>query len=213
MVQVICDDCEARFEVEEAVEGQKVRCQTCGDVHIIRAPSTKVPEAAARRRDRAAEAGYPPALGEETEVLVVKPAMFRAKPLSFLTLIALLVGGGAGAAWLGSQANVWGSGACLVGMFAAMGVLAWWRLVKRTTFLRITTKRTVETVGLFSKATSEILHKDIRNFTVTQTFWERLWHVGSIGIDSAADDTQEIVMRDVPSPQAVHRLIDLYRPM
>lgn len=213
MVQVICDDCEARFDVEAAAEGQKVRCPHCGDVHIIRAPSAATPQAAARRRDRAADAGYPAAFGEEAEVMIVKPAMLRAKPISFVSLLALLVASIIGAAWFGSQANVWAAGGCLVVMFACLAAFAWWRLLKRTTFLRITTKRTVESVGLFGKSTSEILHKDIRNFTVTQTFWQRLWGVGSIGIDSAADDAQEIVMHDVPNPKGVHRVIDLYRPM
>jgi predicted RNA-binding Zn-ribbon protein involved in translation (DUF1610 family) len=213
MVQVKCDDCEQRFEVEAAVEGQKVRCPSCGDVHIIRGATPRVPEAVATRRDRAAEAGFPPAFGEEAEVLTVKPAMFRAKPIECLMLTIAVVAGAGGAAWFGSSGNQWAAIGCGAGSLAAAAVLAWWRLVKRTTSLRITTKRTVETVGLFSKATSEILHKDIRNFTVTQSFWERLWNVGRIGIDSAADDSQEIVMQDVPKPREVHRVIDLYRPM
>ena len=213
MVQVICDDCEQRFEVESAVEGQKVRCPKCGDVHIVRLETAPAIGAHARKRDRAAEAGYPPAFGDEAEVMIVKPALFRGKPLAFLGIMTLLVGGVVGASVFGSQGNNAAAIACGVAAFAGVVVLLWWVLLKRTTHLRITTKRTVETAGLFSKATSEILHKDIRNFTVTQTFWERIWRVGKIGIDSAADDTQEIVMLDVPDPTKVHNIIDLYRPM
>lgn len=213
MVQVICDDCEQRFEVESAVEGQKVRCPKCGDVHIVRLETPPSVGAHARRRDRAAEAGYPPAFGDESEVMIVKPAVFRGKPLTFLGLMVILVGGVVGASVFGSQGNDIAGIACGLVALGAVVVLLWWFLLKRTTYLRITTKRTVETAGLFSKATSEILHKDIRNFTVTQTFWERIWMVGRIGIDSAADDTQEIVMTDVPDPKKVHNIIDLYRPM
>lgn len=214
MVQVTCDDCEQKFEVEAAAEGQKVRCPSCGDVHIIRAATPAVPvAAAAKRRDRAAEAGLPPALGEEAEVMVVKPAIFRANPLGFLALFVVLVGGIIGAIWLYTEGQPLAAGGCGLAVLAAIGVWVWWKLVRRTTFLRITTKRTVESVGLLSKSTSEILHKDIRNFTVTQSFWERLWKVGTIGIDSAADDSQEIVMGEVPNPKEVHRVIDLYRPM
>ena len=214
MVQVTCDDCEQVFEVEAAAEGQKVRCPKCGDVHIIRAATPAVPlAAAAKRRDRAAEAGLPPAFGEEEDVMIVRPALLRANPLGFSLVVIVLVGGVAGGVWLFTQNNPWAASGCLVGAAAAACVWAWWRIVKRTTSLRITTKRTVESVGLLSKSMSEILHKDIRNFTVTQTFWERVWRVGTLGIDSAADNSKEIVMDDVPNPREVHRVINLYRPM
>lgn len=213
MIQVVCDDCEARFEVESAVEGQKVRCPQCGDVHIVRLPTERAPEAKATRRDRALEAGYPAAFGEEAEVLVVKGAMLRARPLTFLALVLVLLTCLWGTGQFYSSGNTLGMAACAVVALLVLLALGWWQLIRKTTSLRITTKRTVETVGLFSKATSEILHKDIRNFTVTQSFWQRLWRVGTIGIDSAAEDVPEIIMHDVPSPQEVHRVIDLYRPM
>lgn len=99
------------------------------------------------------------------------------------------------------------------GVVGSVGVLGYWRLVKKNTRLRITTKRCIETAGVFGKSSSEILHKDIRNFTVKQSFWERVWGVGTIGISSAAEDETEIVMHDVARPWKVHEAIDVYREM
>lgn len=213
MVKITCEACEKDFEIDTPAANAKVRCPKCGDVNIVGSIEQGAPIVQAGRRDRAAEAGLPPAQGEEAEVMIVKPAMFRARPITFTLLLVVLIGGTIGTGWLYSAGNSAGAGGSAAAAVVAIGVLTWWRLIKRTTFLRITTKRTIESVGLFSKSTSEILHKDIRNFTVTQTFWERIWWVGTIGIDSAAVDTQEIRMNNVPKPSEVHRVIDLYRPM
>lgn len=231
MIQVQCDACDRMFEVEDDLMGQKVHCPACGDVAIVGgisgAPATPRPPgpmaaghpgqpgapASAPAKDRALEKGLPPGNGPEREVLVVRPAMFRARPISGFLLLAALFGGGAVGAWLLIQGKaplgLTGLGVASI----ALGTLAVWRVAKATTSLRITTKRTVESVGLLSRQTSEILHKDIQNFTLQQTFWERLWNVGTIGISSAAEDGQEIIMRDVPDPKGVYETIDAYRPM
>ncbi len=231
MIQVQCDACDRMFEVEDDLMGQKVRCPACGDVAIVGgtsgapgAPRPSGPAAGADQgppaapssspaRDRATEKGLPPGNGPEREVLIVRPAMFRARPISGFLLLAALLGGGGAGAWLLIQGKAPLGLAGLGVACIALGVLAVWRVAKATTSLRITTKRTIEAVGLLSRQTSEILHKDIQNFTVQQSLWERLWDVGTIGISSAAEDGQEIVMRDVPDPKGVYQTIDAYRPM
>src|SRR5262249_13225994 len=92
-------------------------------------------------------------------------------------------------------------------------VMLVWKVHCLSSGLTITTKRSTERIGLFSKATTEILHRDIRNFTVTQTVWQRLWEGGTIGISVAAEDETEIVMKDVPKPNEVHAAIDVYRKL
>ena len=236
MIQVQCDACDRVFEVEDDLVGQKVRCPACGDVAIVGGAGEPRPVAPSQANasttptfppgarslgdqrgasvhDRAAALGLPSGAGPEREVLMVRPAMFRARPLSGLLLLAALFGGGGAGVWFLVQGQLpTGLGGLGVAA-AALVVLAAWRIVKATTSLRVTTKRTIETVGLLSRQSSEILHKDIQNFTVQQTLWERLWQVGTIGISSAAEDGQEIVMRDVPDPQRVYQTIDAYRPM
>lgn len=228
MIETICDNCEKKFEVEESTTHQKARCPHCGDVRVVPGKAGAIPLGAPAGRspasapgsgaapgaiDRAAALGLPAANGPEQEVMIVRPAMFRARPFTYLVLTALFLAGLVGIGWGVSRGPMgWaiGGGAASV---LAIAAFAFWRLVKKNTRLRITTKRCVETVGVFSKASSEILHRDIRNFTVSQSFWERICGVGTIGISSAAEDETEIVMGDVTRPWDVHKTIDAYRQM
>lgn len=222
MISVVCDNCEKAFQVEDQMAGQKVRCPSCGDVNVIASgvpvatqvvPPRTTASTAAPGADRAAAMGLPAANGPEQEVMIVRPAMFRARPFTYLALLILLLGGLGGVGYGLSQGMPpWAIGGIAASVLA-VAAFAWWRLVKKNTRLRITTKRCVETVGVFSKSSSEILHKDIRNFTVSQSFWERLCGVGTIGISSAAEDETEIVMSDVARPWDVHKTIDAYRQM
>ncbi len=223
MIEIRCDKCDRIFEAPDDSAGRKVECPRCGDVNIVDLAqarprvNTQANPGAIPTDDRASLAGYPPAHGPEQDVLLIRQAMFRARPLTFLGLLLVVLGGGVGALMLSSQAGTGGRAAlavaCLVGALAALVILIIWKVLTLDSRLRITTKRTIESVGLFSKSTSEILHKHIRNFTVSQSFWQRLWNVGTVGISSAAEDQTEIVMKDVPRPKEIHRVIDLYRPL
>ena len=48
---------------------------------------------------------------------------------------------------------------------------------------------------------------------IRQSFAERLWNVGQIALSSAAEHEEEIVIRNVPDPEKVRRVIDLYRQL
>jgi uncharacterized membrane protein YdbT with pleckstrin-like domain len=106
--------------------------------------------------------------------------------------------------WIGAVA------AGVVGV-ACAGVLAFWKVLTLGEALEITNKRTVERTGIFSKHTTEVRHQDIRNIQVSQSFHERLFKVGRIGISSAGQDGLEIVADDIPRPDELRELIDLYR--
>ena len=92
-------------------------------------------------------------------------------------------------------------------------MLGVWKVHTLSEGLRITTKRTVEIKGLLSKATSEVLHADIRNIQVEQTFFERVCNVGFLSLSSSAENQDVVEMSDVPDPGKVKSIIDLYRPM
>jgi hypothetical protein len=208
MLRLACDNCGKVLEVPESAGGQKIKCPACGDVRIV--PRGKAPG----EDDRAAAAGYPSANGPEQRVMMVRQAMFRARPFLFLLLVVVLLGGVAAGVYFGfwtkQMPYAWGG----VGA-AALGLAAFvvWKLRTMETSLEITSKRTIERKGLFSRFTSEVRHQDIRNLQVTQSFFERLMGVGRIGISSAGQDDVEIVADDVPSPDRIRQIIDLYRSL
>jgi Bacterial PH domain len=98
--------------------------------------------------------------------------------------------------------------ACSV--LAMLLLLSWWldclghRLV-------VTDRRTIFRKGLLSKFTNEILHSHVRNIQINQSVFQRLMHVGSIGISSSGQSGIEIFIRGIPNPYEVKRIIDQYR--
>lgn len=233
MLTFICDNCEKALEVDDNQAGLKVKCPYCGDVNIVPGSSTSTPGTSRSgnaasvstgpaandsmpkaRGDRAAAAGFPPANGPEAFVRQVKSSMFRARPWTTLLMFVLIVGGGVGGAILAFMPPLLpfaiGCGVAFVVGLVWIGI---WKILALEVRLEITTKRTIERRGLFSKSTTEVMHADIRNFQLSQSFWQRLLNVGTIGISSAANEDVEIVMKDVPKPEEVRKMIDLYRPI
>ncbi len=77
----------------------------------------------------------------------------------------------------------------------------------------VTNKRTIWRRGFFSKHLSEVLHDHVRNIQVEQSFLNRIFNVGDIGISSAGQDGIEIRAAHIPRPMDVKKTIDHYRPM
>lgn len=209
MIRLTCDNCEKPIDVGDEMAGQKVKCPECGDINLV--PSGPA-RASAPVRDRAAEAGYPPMAGPEVTVMRVRRAMFRAKPIRFMLLFVGAVGGLVGGAVMAFTPPL------LVGAIAAgvvglvcLCVLGFWKLTTLGESLEITNKRTVERTGILSKFTTEVRHQDIRNIQVSQSLHERMFKVGRIGISSAGQDGLEIVADDIPNPDKIREIIDLYR--
>src|SRR5690606_28752559 len=123
----------------------------------------------------------------------------------------VLAGGVIGAAvfaWRGRAPYAYRAGA------AALAALVWlgaWKLRTMFVALVFTHQRTAATRGLISRATSGVLHEDIKNLQITQTFWQRIWGVGTIGISSSGQDGIEIVVTNMPRPMEIKRTIDAYR--
>lgn len=202
MVQVRCDKCDKTIEVENAVVGQKVTCPHCGDVNVIRAAGGEAKPA----RDAAAAAGYPSANGPEQDVRKVRPAMFRARPFLFLGMVAGFVAG--------LVAAVMFPPAWFVGVgvsVAALVALGVWRMRTLGEGLVVTNKRIIDREGFFRKDTSEIRFGDIKNVQVRQSFTDRLLGVGTIVISTSGEHEDTVAMSDVPRPDELVKLIDLYR--
>lgn len=148
---------------------------------------------------------------KEKALIEVHPAMFGNHPATYLFYWALVVGGIIGAAMFWMAGAVFSGVLCLIA--AAWGgafLAAWWiRLQFRV--LRITEKRTLFRKGIFSKATNEVQHDDVRNIQMDQTFFQRLVGVGDLAISSSGQDDMEIDVRGISRPEEVVQLIRRYQ--
>lgn len=223
MITLQCDNCERPFDVRDEDAGGKVPCPYCGDVN--RVPALDEPRAVASAGTgavvvpasgvRSADVGQGDAPGER-ELCVVRPGMFRAHPFRYAAIVLLFVAGIAGmiAAVTTDRVGpwaVWPSLALIVGTGAWF---AWWYVT--THFwerLVVSNKRTIRHVGIIKRHTTEVLHDHVRSVDIRQTFMERLFNVGTLGIDSAGQDGIEIEARDIPKPYEVKKLIDQFRKM
>jgi membrane protein YdbS with pleckstrin-like domain len=124
---------------------------------------------------------------EEVTYYEENPSMFRNQPVWFVICCILsLVGVG------------------LVIFFI------WWLKCKGTT-LTVTNDRTRLRKGILSKSVTEVWHEDIRNVQLDQTFFQRIFDVGTIGISSAGQSGLEISVSGMPNPDYVKELIDKNR--
>lgn len=214
--QLTCDKCERRFGIDDARAGDKVQCPICGDVNVIRASQVIQADVAGTvpapsSSDAAVAAGYPSKTGPEADVLRLRPAMMRARPGSFFLLMLGAVGGAIGAVISGVILMVPLLIGCAIVALACIICLTVWRINTHHDGLLITTRRIIDREGLLSKNTSEIMLKDIRHVTINQTFWDRVWNVGTLSLSSSADDGVEIHMENLAKPLMVKGVIDMYR--
>ena len=112
------------------------------------------------------------------------PSMFRNRPIGFI-LAAIL---------------------CLVGVGVII-FLVWW-LKCIGTKLTVTNERTSLRRGVLSKSLVEVWHRDVRNVQLYQTFGQRVFGVGQLGISSAGQGGVEIEVSGIPDPDKVKQLID-----
>lgn len=223
MISKSCDRCERTIEVADDKAGQKVECPFCGDTNlmprgdaVVSPPVRSVSAERQARMDRAVAAGYPPDHGPEQRVVMVRPAWVRSRPAQFFgAALAGLAGLVFGAIHLISPQAVplWAAIIAVLALVGCGGLIGFWWFVSLSAALEVTNKRTVSRRGLLSRSTSEVLHDNIRNVQIEQTFWQRVWGVGSIGISSSGQDGIEIQMERIPGPQKLQQVIDLYRPL
>lgn len=202
MIPITCDGCNQRFEVPDDAASTTVKCPKCAAPNGV--PSLGKDDAPQPR-----EAATDPA--SEQQLLWVRPAMFRARPARF-SLFALIALGGLGAAgyFLTTKEPALALG-CALGSLLGIVPLVLWKIATLGASLEITSRRTVLNRGLFSKTTTEVRHEDIKNFQVDQTFQQRIFNVGTIGISSSGQDDIEIKVGDVPKPYRVREIIDRHR--
>lgn len=214
MIRIVCDKCEKGLDLDASTAGTKVTCPYCGDVNRVPADAVDVPSPS--RKDKAAAAGYPADDGPETEVIRVRRCWFRSRPVRFAVDVLVMLGGLAGLVWMATRSGAASGWWYLVFVPAAVvpvGIMAWWWCDRYSAALIITTKWTTMQTGIFKRSTSEVVHDNIRNVQFDQTFWQRVWKVGKLGISSSGQDGIEVQVNHLPDPVKLREIIDLYRPL
>jgi hypothetical protein len=221
MIQFHCDKCDMLIELDDDQAGTKHECLNCGDINRVPNPQNidiEPPEpndpVDSKRTDRAAKAGYPADFGPEARVMKVRRCWFRSRAIRFSITTLIVVASLIGLLWtkLGDHGMMY----YLLFGFLTIGGLAligWWWIDRFTAAFEITTKRTIMHRGFFSKSSSEVVHDNIRNIQVDQSFLQRLTNVGRIGISSSGQDGVEIQVNHLPNPDKLREIIDLYRPI
>ncbi len=226
MIEFRCDRCDRTISAEEGEAGGKMECPYCGDMNRVpRKGDGSVAErgvvgsatvdATGRSVDRAAAAGLPADSGPEERVMMVRPSIWRGWPALSIGLLLAPVAGSIVTMVLVTNGRMT-AGAIALGIGAAVAwlpLLVWWLIATVGVSLEITNKRTVAHRGLLSRSTSEVLHDHVRNIQIDQTLLDRIMGVGDIGISSSGQDGIEIAVRQVPRPDRVKEVIDLYRPL
>lgn len=139
------------------------------------------------------------------------PAMFRNHPLGFVGGYALMFAGLVVVVWQWSHPWLKWVGLAMT-IVGAVAMLLWWLKALATT-LTVTEKRTTVRKGILSKYTNEVMHSTIRNIQVRQSFLQRVFNVGYIGISSAGQSGVEIEVYGVPYPDKVQEIIDKHREL
>jgi len=199
---VVCPSCNKPFEIEMPI----------AVVSSVR----EVDEKNARENRLASEP-------KERTFIEVHPVVFRAHPIASIVLaivgfaaVALLVMAILGMSIAGlalGESMVLGPAslltwACVLTLLVLAGIVGYWTLLSRYTTLTVTDDRTIYREGIVSRDTSEVQHDDVRNIQLDQSFVERLFGVGSIGVSSSGQDDLEVVAKGLPHPE---RIIDCIR--
>ena len=127
---------------------------------------------------------FQPAQQVERTIYAAHPAMFRNNPIGFCLCILLI--------------PVYGLGLILL--------FFWWLDTLGTT-LTVTECRSILRKGVLSKFTTEVFHEDIRNIQPKQSFFQRIFNVGHIGISSAGQAGIEIEVDGIPAPNEVKEML------
>ena len=221
MIQFNCDKCDMLIELDDDQAGTKHECLNCGDINRVPSENPSGDSASkhetgpsSKNHDRAANAGYPPDNGPETKIIKVRRCWFRSRMIRFSIVVLIIVASIVGMLWakLGDHPIYWYI--LFVPLtVGGIGLIGWWWIDRLGASFEITTKRTIMLRGFFSKSSSEVVHDNIRNIQVDQSFLQRATNVGRIGISSSGQDGVEIQVNHLPNPGNLKDIIDLYRPI
>ena len=116
------------------------------------------------------------------------PALFRNSPIRFIIAILIIP-------------------------FFGIGLIALiiWYLQAINTTLTITNDKVTLRKGILSKHTNEVFLEDIRNVQIMQTFFQRIFKVGTIAVSTSAQSGVEIEVDGMKFPEKVKQIVDQAR--
>jgi len=117
-----------------------------------------------------------------SELYSENPVMFKNKPLGFIAAVILIPVG--------------------LGVL----ILLWWYLLTKASKLTVTENEIHYEKGLLSKEHSEINMSSVRTVKVKQSFFNRIFGVGTIALYTAGDEP-EVVVTGLPDPNRVREII------
>ena len=118
------------------------------------------------------------------ELYAEHPAMFKNNPLGFILSVLLIAVG--------------------VGII----ILLWWYLQTKASKLTVFENEIMFEKGLLSKERSEVNIGIVRTVRVKQSFFNRIFGVGTVEIFTAGDNP-EIVAKGMPDPNRIRELIKM----
>lgn len=211
MPAIPCQKCQKPVEFTQAQAGKSLPCPHCGDMNSL--PTVEIAtNVTGPVTDQAVAKGYPSATGPEVPVMTIHQAMFGSKPFTFLILCLAVILGFAGGIFFALTPATYPIAITCGGVgLICLLTLFFWRMVRHSRRLEITSRRIFDKQGLLSKRINEVRIQDIRDMQVIQSFPERLLGVGRLSISTAGQSDYEIEIADIPSPNKVREVIDLYR--
>lgn len=111
------------------------------------------------------------------------PAMFRARPFSFILCVLLIAAFGIG-----------------------ILILLYWYILTRATQLTVTDHDITYERGILSKDRTSVALRQVRSVRVAQGFINRIFDVGTIEISSTGDEP-EFTVKDLPDPHEIRDAI------
>lgn len=184
--RVECPGCGSSLRAGADLVGRTLNCPKCSQPIELRLVAFSPGEPTKAPSWKGKPAVAKPA-DPSKPLLVSHPAMFRNSPILFLIVVML----------------------CFLGVGLPI-MFVWW-LTTLTSTLTITGEKSVCRRGLLSKRTNEVWHRDVRNVQISQSFFQRIFGVGRIGISSAGQSGVEIEMVGIRNPEKVKSLIDSHR--
>jgi membrane protein YdbS with pleckstrin-like domain len=118
-----------------------------------------------------------------SELYSEHPVMFKNNPIGFIVAILLIPAFGVG-----------------------LVILLVWHLQNKASKLTINENEILYEKGLLSKERSEVNIRSVRTTKVKQSFFDRIFGVGSIEIYTAGD-SPEIVAKGLPDPNRISEII------
>lgn len=125
---------------------------------------------------------------EETVLYDAFPSMWRSQPVGFVLAWILVIAFGIG-----------------------LLILIPWYIRSRSTRLTVTPDQISLRTGWLSKNTNDVFIENVRNIQVKQSFLQRMFDTGYIGISSAGQAGIEIEVTGLPDPDGLKRIIDAQR--